>query len=52
MSIIKVEITHEIDKSHPNGVKSSTKKIRLLGIVIYKKIHHYPECEEYTLCLN
>lgn len=47
--MIKTTIKHVIvdDK-----ITSSTKTVKLLGLVIYKKIHHYPDLEEFQIMLG
>jgi len=52
--MVRTEIKHEISSPRANlageaRVIRTIKTVRILGIVVYTKVYHYPELETYEV---
>lgn len=47
--MITVVIEHKYNLPSFDKITSSTKTVKFFGIVVWRKVHHYPKIEEYNV---
>ena len=46
---MKIEINHFINYDYPNEVEKTVKTWSILGVVIIRKVYHYPKLQNYDV---
>ena len=48
-ALFKIELTHVVDISYPTNISESIKTYKFLGIVVARRVHHYPRVYKYEI---
>lgn len=49
---MKKEVLHHLDTTYPMGISKTEKIYKLFGLVVYRKVYHYPKLSYYEIELR